>query len=86
MIKLMAYMAILLVVVLIGLNLAMSHALATDGERLGELGNRLEKIQEEVNALEKGVAEAKSVDNILSRAKEMGFTGLANFVNVRSEQ
>lgn len=74
MIKIISYMAILLVVVLTGLNLAMSHALATDGERLTKLGNQLKQIQEEVDKLEGNLTETQSINSIVSRAKELGFT------------
>lgn len=59
------------------LNLAMSHALATDGEKLTELSVRFEELRGEVDRMEKGVTEAQSIETILSGAERLGFAGLA---------
>lgn len=77
MIKAIAYAAILLVMILTGLNLAVSHALATDGERLAKLGGQSRQIQEEADGLRRDITEAQSVSSILFRAENLGFTGLA---------
>lgn len=77
MIKIITYIAILSVVILMGLNLAMSHALATDGEKLTKLSNESKELQKEVGRLKRNATEAKSLSSILTKAKDLGLTELA---------
>lgn len=74
MIRTITYTFLLLTVILMGCNLTISHALATDGEKITFLGDKSKQAMEEIEELEIEIVKAQSLDTLITKAEEMGLT------------
>lgn len=74
MIRLIAYISLVLGIILAIANLTMSHSLAGDGQYLSALTSKRERVRQSIAALEQGVNAAQSIATVARRTRELGFT------------
>lgn len=74
MIRIIAYVSLILGMVLSIANLTMSHSLAGDGQYLSALTAKREHVRQTIAGLQDDVAFTQSLSTIRERARELGLT------------
>lgn len=74
------------VAILLGANLLVSNILATSGEKLRSLETRKENLMRQNNKIRQVVLESMALDNLESKARELGFVKSSKTLNIASRE
>lgn len=74
MIRVIAYVSLILGMVLTIANLTMSHSLAGDGQYLSALTAKRERVRQEIASLTQDIAAAQSLSTVSEKARALGLS------------